>query len=185
MVRAGEILIADAPSTILVNLTVAFSSTFLLDSNVTVNGFVQIDGDVRGNGTLFSPTVTLGSTSTFVFVLSTLPSSTKITFLVISSPSITGQFSRFSAIYTGPDSGCYTLDSAPLQSASGLSATVGVTNRCSGGLSTGAIVGIVIGATLAALAAVVLLVWLMRRHRKKRTAEMQADLRKKALSTDS
>lgn len=100
------------------------------------------------------------------------------TYLVVSAASLSGTFTSVMAV---SQYDCQTAQAVQQTSASTLAIVVVVSGMCSGGLSQGALIGIIVACVLVGIGVAVAVVLVVRRSVTARTLEINRWLRKKAI----
>lgn len=150
-VPSGATIVATSvPLVVQGSLTVQPGATIIVSSSSSL----QVAGQTTVNGgTLVVQTATPG---TFI--------------VVTSSGSVSGV--GFSSVSANSTDSCVAIDSAtPVYTSSTISVVVQTSAKCTSGLSSGAIVGIVLGSVAAATLVIILIIVLYRRHELKKVDE--------------
>jgi hypothetical protein len=152
-----------------------------LGSNFSVGGVMAVVGSLT---TLANASSTcgglfvIGKGATLTIEVRGPPRSALFDVQVAQYAGISGSFSNLS-VTSVDDGGCNNQFAfgAPLYGPNALSLTISLqSSGCSEGLSLGAMIGIVCGGIAVAVAAVLLLVWIMVRHRQNLTLQLQQKL---------
>ncbi len=132
-------------------------------STLTVTGTLS----VSQSAVLQANTVVFGAGSMVTPVLTAAPAGSSVTVVVATFGSSSGTPIAQSAVKDFPDAQCVQLGAAQVAtSATTLSVTIAVQQLCGGGLSTGALIGIIVGASVLGLALIIAVVGVLVHRRR-------------------
>lgn len=163
------------------SLLLASSTTLTSLANITVIGTASISGPLNFQaGALLKVSANLViSPNASLFLNASIPpvGSPRVVG-VVSYQSLSGSFFRIDLATSQP---CPVVSVTPAYGLSSLSVTVLASECPNTGLSTAALIGIIVSACVVGILLALIVVWAARRSREKSTKKMARDLREKEL----
>ena len=180
VIPSGVTVTTTVPSTISGNLTVSGILTISSTAPLSVTGSVIVAGEIVTTGGVV-PGPLLQATGPVTIspgaslqVGAVNPGSSPVTVTVASYPSISGEFVSIVSNVESDGNPCASQSSANY-GAGTLSVTIDF--DCNSGLSTGALIGIIVGATLGGIVLAAIIILLIARGIRQRTNQMNIELK--------